>query len=87
MLAISASVQPTNASRVTAVPRKSLNVTPTMCALSHALPHEARKPSGVHGRPSEVNSIVGLRLVLAAASSAALSGAPTGICTRVPVLD
>ncbi len=61
-VAISASEQPTNASRVTAVPRKSLKVTPSMCALADAFPHDARKPFWVHGLPSELSKIVGLRL-------------------------
>ena len=52
MVAISASVQPASASRVTAVPRKSLNVTPTTPADLHALRQDARKPSGDHGLPS-----------------------------------
>ncbi len=45
MVAISASVAPTSASRVTAVPRRSWNVTPTTPAFLHALNHDARKPS------------------------------------------
>jgi hypothetical protein len=59
MVAISASVAPASASRVTAVPRKSLKVTPTMPALALALANEARKPSGVQGLPSEVRRIRG----------------------------
>src|SRR6516162_6010964 len=82
MVAISASVHPAIANRVTAVPRKSWNVTPITAARLHALPHDARNPSGVHGFPSAVVSIIGERF--GAASSAALSGAPTGITTRVP---
>ena len=58
-----------------------------MPALLHALPHDARKPSGVHGLPSELTMTRVLCLLLAAASSATLSGAPTGIMTRVPVFD
>ena len=54
METISASVQPTSASRVTAVPRRSLNVTPSTLAFLTALPHDALKPSGVHGVPSVV---------------------------------
>ena len=46
MVAISASEQPTSAKRVTAVPRRSLNVTSVILARLQALPHEARKPSG-----------------------------------------
>ena len=52
MVAISASVHPANASRVTAVPLKSWNVTPTTPAFLQALPHDARNPSAVHGLPS-----------------------------------
>src|SRR5215475_1164168 len=81
MDAISASVHPTSASRVTAVPRRSLNVTPTTRAFAHALRQEARNPSDVHGVPSMVVRMMVLRLSFAAASSASLSGAPTGIVT------
>jgi hypothetical protein len=70
-----------NASRVTAVPRRSLNVTPTTPAFAHALRQEARKPSDVRGVPSMVIRMTVLRLSFAAASSASLSGAPTGIVT------
>ena len=75
MVAISASVASASASRVTAVPRKSWNVSPTTPAALQALPHDARKPSDVHGLPSLL-----VRMIvesLGAASSAALSGAPT----------
>jgi len=41
-----------SASRVTAVPCRSLNVTPMMSAAAQALRHDARKPSEVHGFPS-----------------------------------
>lgn len=85
MVAISASVHSARARRVTAVPRRSLNVTPTMRARLHALRHEARKPSGVQGFPSAVVRMIVLRFE--AASSTALSGAPTGITTRAPVFD
>jgi hypothetical protein len=40
IVAIAASVAPTGASRITAMPRKSLNVTPTMPAALHAFIHE-----------------------------------------------
>ena len=49
MVAISASVGPASASRVTAVPRKSLKMTPTVPALALALAKDARKPSGRPG--------------------------------------
>ena len=75
---------PTSASRVTAVPRKSLNVTPTTPTALHALPHDARKPSEVHGLLSLLVRIIVLRF--GEASSAALSGAPTFITTRAPLL-
>ena len=52
MVAISGSVAPTSARRVTAVPRKSLKVRPATPAALHAFPHDARKPSDVHGLPS-----------------------------------
>src|SRR3984893_3696350 len=74
MLAISASVAPTRARRVTAVPRRSWNVTPCTPAAAHALRHDARKPSDVHGLPSLLVSMIGERF--SAASSAAFSGAP-----------
>jgi hypothetical protein len=85
MVAISGSVHPARASRVTAVPRRSLNVTPAMPTFAHALRHDARKPSGVHGRLSVELRMIGPCFV--AASSAALSGAPTGMTTRAPVFD
>src|SRR5438270_12565371 len=85
MLAICASVQPTRASLVTAVPRRSLNVSPEMPALMHALPQLARMPSGVHGRPSLVSRMIGL--FLGVASSMAFSGPPARISTRAPVFD
>lgn len=58
MLAISASVAPTRARRVTAVPRRSWNVSPTMAALQ-ALPQDARKPSDVQGLPSLLTRMIG----------------------------
>src|SRR5258708_24581317 len=81
MAAISAYVQPTRANRVTAVPRRSLNVTPTTPAFLYALPQEDRKPSGVHGVPSMVVRMMVLRLFFPAAPSASFRGAPTGIVT------
>jgi hypothetical protein len=57
------------AKRVTAVPRKSLNVTSSILARLQALAHDARNPSGVHGLPSELTKIIGLCLVLIAAST------------------
>jgi hypothetical protein len=50
----------------------------------HALPHDARKPSEVHGLLSLLVRMIVLRF--GAASSAALSGAPTFMTTRAPVL-
>ena len=76
MVAISASVHPAIASRVTAVPRKSWNVTPTTPAALHALRHEARKPSAVHGLPLLFVRISGLTFVVVS-SITLLSGAPT----------
>ena len=84
MVAISASVQPASASRVTAVPRKSWNVRPTTPARLHALPHDALKPSDVHGLPSLLVKMIVLRFGVA--SSTALNGAPTGTLTRAPSL-
>jgi hypothetical protein len=85
MVAISASVHPAMASRVTAVPRKSLNVTPTIPAFVRAIDHDARNPCEVHGLPALLVRMIGERF--GAASSAALRGAPTGMTTRAPVLD
>jgi hypothetical protein len=65
----------TSASRVTAVPRRSLKVTPNTPAFAHALPQEARKPSEVHGVPSMEVRMTMLRLFFAATSSASLRGA------------
>ena len=83
--AISASVHPTSASRVTAVPRRSLKVTPVTPAAACALRHDARNPSDVHGLPSIVVRMIVERLGVA--SSMALSGAPTLMLTRAPVFD
>ena len=82
MAAISASVQPAIASLVTAMPRRSLKVTPTMPAFLQAFLHEERKPSSVHGLLSVLSKITGL--LFGVASSTALSGAPTLIETRAP---
>jgi len=46
-----------------------LNVTSSILARLQALPHDARNPSGVHGLPSELTKIIGLCLVLIAAST------------------
>src|SRR5262249_28067384 len=59
MAAIIASVHSTMANRVTAVPRRSLNVTPVTPAAACALRHEARNPSEVHGLPSR-----GVRMIV-----------------------
>ena len=69
MVAISASVHPAIASRVTAVPRRSLNVTPTTPTDLHALPHEARKPSDVHGLPSLLVRMIVLRFGVASSAA------------------
>ena len=54
-----------------------------MSAFVHALPQLARKPSSVHAVLFEVVRItVATRCVR---SSMALSGAPTGILTRLPL--
>jgi hypothetical protein len=84
-VAISASVEPAIASRVTAVPLRSFYVTPTTPDLAQALRHDTRNPSGLQGWPSRLTSIIGLPR--AVQSSMALSGTPTGITTRAPVLD
>src|SRR6185437_10759066 len=82
--AISASVAPLIAARVTKVPRRSLKVMPPMPALLHALRHDDEKPFEVHGLPSELRSMTGERC--GAASSISLSGADTVITTPTPVL-
>src|SRR5215469_3770371 len=84
---ISASVQPHAASRVTAVPRRSWNVTPTMAADAQALRHDDRKPSSVHDFLSVLVKMTVLLFVFAASSRAIFNGAPTGITTRAPVFD
>src|SRR5262245_48293316 len=85
MVAISASVHPVIARRVAAVPRRSLKVIPVMPAALQAMRQLARNPPDVHGLPALLVRMIVLRF--AAASSAALSGAPTGITTRAPVFD
>jgi hypothetical protein len=70
---------------VTAVPLRSLNVTPTMPAVLHAFRHELRKPSAVHGIPFLFTSMMVLHFVVL--SSVAFKGEPTGIATREPVFD
>src|SRR5262245_6852819 len=82
--AISASVAPLIAARVTKVPRRSLKVMPVMPALLHALRHDDEKPCEVHGFPSELRSITGERRGVA--SSMSPSGADTVISTLTPVL-
>ena len=72
MAAISASVEPASAARVTNVPRKSWNVRPRMFAAMQTLRQAARRELDVHGMPSELARISGPRLALAAASSAGL---------------
>ena len=69
MVAISASVQPAIASRVTAVPRRSWNVRSTTPTRLHALPHDARKPSDVHGAPSLLVRIIVLRFGVASSAA------------------
>lgn len=83
-MAISASVRSALARRVTAVPRKSWNVSPTMPALSHARALAVWKPAAVHGEPDEFTS-VGDRSRFRIGSSMALRAEATGITTRTPV--
>ena len=85
MVAISGSVHSTRARRVTAVPRRSWKVTPETPARLHAFRHDDEKPSAVQGCPSELSKMIGERRGVAL--SIALSGAPTGMVTKVPVLD
>ena len=69
IVAISASVHPAMASLVTAVPRRSWNVRPTTPARLHALPHDARKPSDVHGAPSLFVKMIVLRFGVASSAT------------------
>jgi hypothetical protein len=86
MFAISDTVAPNSASRVTAVPRRSWNVTSRTPAAAHALRQDARNPSEVNGLPSLLVRMIGDRF--AAESSAALRGVTTRIGgTGLPVLD
>ena len=82
MVAISGSVQPASASRVTAEPRRSLKVSSVIPSRLVTLPKYDLKY--LYGRPLRLVRMIGLRLGVW--SSAALSGAPTGITTRAPVL-
>jgi hypothetical protein len=84
MAAISGTVQPAMAKRVTAVPRKSWKCRSSSRgpARSNAFPHDVLKPSVVHGSPKVLRRMApsafsGLRV-----SRATFSGAPTGITTR-----
>jgi hypothetical protein len=61
MLAICASVQPTRASRVTAVPLRLLNVRPLIPAALRALKNEERNQFAAHGRPSLLTRMIGER--------------------------
>src|SRR5262245_51757420 len=82
--AISASVAPLIAARVTKVPRRSLKVMPVMPALLHDLRHDDEKPCEVQGFSSELRSIMGERRGVA--SSISRSGADTVISMPTPVL-
>ena len=68
IVAISGTVQPASASRVTAVPRKSWKVTPATPALMHAVRQDVRKPLSVHAVPDSV-----ARTVMERSLSAALA--------------
>jgi hypothetical protein len=63
--------------RVTAVPRRSLKVIPMIPAALQAIRQLARNPPDVHGLPTLLVGMIVLHF--AAVSSAALSGAPTGM--------
>jgi hypothetical protein len=71
--------------RVTAVPLRSLKVTPTIPTALQAFFQEDRKPLAVQGFPSELTKMMGLRFVVL--SRAECRGPPTGITTRAPVFD
>ena len=81
--AISSSVQPISAKRVTVLPRISWNVSPVIPARICAVRKLARKPDEVNGCPSSLVTICGL--LRGVASNRALSGAPTRTITRLPV--
>jgi len=63
-VAISASLQPAIASRVTAVPIKSWKVSPLTCAFASSLRHIALKPCPAHIEPFAVVRIVTVRVTL-----------------------
>ena len=83
MEAVSSSVHPISAKRVTVLPRISWNVSPVIPARSCAVRKLARKPDEVNGCPSSLVTICGL--LRGVASNKALSGAPTRTITRLPV--
>src|SRR5262245_29928116 len=85
MVAISGTLHSTFARRVTAVPLRSWNVSPLIPAFLAAVCHAVRNVWLSHGRPRLLVRMIGERL--GAASRAALSGAPTGMMTRLPVFD
>src|SRR5262245_9389953 len=86
-IAISDSVAPAKARRVTEVPRKSWNVRPSTPALAQALRQEDRKPCSVHALPVEFVRMTVLLFRFPASSRASLRGPPTGMETRAPVFD
>lgn len=61
MVAISASLAPTSESRVTAVPRRSLKVTPVTPTDVQAFRQDDRKPSADQVFPSELRRIAAPR--------------------------
>lgn len=85
IVAISGTVQPATARRVTAVPRRSCNVSPTMPAAAPALRQLDQNPSAVQGFRAVLVKITVLRFGVT--SSMVLSGVPTGMTTRAPVFD
>jgi hypothetical protein len=85
MVAISASVLPARANRVTAVPRRSSNVTPSIPARLRALLKDERKPCSFHGLPRVFRRMHPVGALTA--SSAAFSGAPTGSRTFAELIS
>jgi len=75
--------QPAIARRVTAVPRMSLNVSPSIPARSTSFRQDAENPAGVHGRPAWFVRATGDRR--GAAYRTAFRSAVTGMDTRAPV--
>jgi hypothetical protein len=84
-VAICGTVASARASRTTADPRRSWNVSPLIPAASQALPHDVLNPSDVHGFPRMLVRTIGLRRSVR--SRRTRSGSPAGMMIRRPVFD